>query len=218
MFFGVTRRIKSFFCFGTDLMAGLIADLIVALVGVGSVLALAGVLGGCAYHGGFGNRGMPGGYTLIAVPTFKNITFEAGTEVYFTNAIIRELNRSHVARIVDKSEAQATLEGVVEKIAYTATSQKVGKEGEALPKGTALTDVNRVYVASRVTLRRNSDQTVLWTQVFTSERVYLPPLIGRPGLNSVNAPYDHSARYQAVAAVAIDMMSEAHDRLTENFW
>ncbi len=177
------------------------------------------VVTGCAYHGGFGNRGMPGGYTLIAVPTFKNITFEAGTEVYFTNAIIRELNRSHVASIVDKAEAQATLEGVVEKIAYTATSQRSAKdEGSPLPKGTALTDVNRVYVASRVTLRRNSDGTILWTQVFTSERVYLPPLVATPGLNSVNALYDHSARFQAVAAVALDMMAEAHDRLTENFW
>ncbi len=180
------------------------------------------VLVSCAtYQAGFHGRGMSGGYTLVSVPVFKNMTPEAGVEVDFTNAIIRELSRSKVAQVTQKNAAQATLEGVVEKITYAHESQIKSDPNtltNSLPANTVLTTSYRVYVNTRLTLRRNSDQTVLWTNVFQSERVYSAPVITLAGVNSANATYNHSARYQTIAQIAQDLMAEAHDRLVENYW
>ncbi len=175
-------------------------------------------MGGCAYHGGFGDRALPGGYSLVAVPVFKNQTIEVGSETYFTNALIRELERSKVVRIIPKNDAQATVEGVVEAITYVASSWYEASSNNTLPAGTVLTSTYSVRVTARITLRRNSDQTVLWTNLFEGERSYNAPQITMPGLNSANATYNHSARHQTIAALAQDMMAEAHDRLTENSW
>lgn len=172
----------------------------------------------CAYTGGFGNRALPGGYSLVSVPVFRNQTIEAGGEVYFTNALIRELERSKVVKIVSKSDAQATVEGVVENIAFVPGSKSEAAPGNSLPAQTVLTTSYSVRVTTRITLRRNSDQVVLWTNVFEGERSYNAPQITLPGVNSANATYNHSARHQTIAALALDMMAEAHDRLTENFW
>lgn len=183
-------------------------------------------LSSCAsYQSGFRGRGMSGGYTLVAVPVFKNMTAEAGTEVDFTNAMVRELSRSKVAKVTSKDEAQATLEGVVQSISYTHESQvKHDPTAQAntplftLPANSVLTTSYRVYVVTRLTLRRNSDQAVLWSSDFQSERVYSAPFLTLEGINSANATYNNSARYQTIADIARDLMAEAHDRLVENYW
>lgn len=175
-------------------------------------------LAGCAYHGGFGNRALPGGYSLVAVPVFKNQTIEVGSETYFTNALIRELERSKVVRIIPKTDAQATIEGVVESITLVQGSRFEASPSNTLPTSTVLTTSYSVRVRARVTLRRNSDQTILWTNLFEGERTYNAPRLTAPGINSANATYNHSARHQTISALALDMMAEAHDRLTENFW
>ena len=72
-----------------------------------------GLGSGCAYSVGTGDRRLPEGYKLIAVPVFKNGTQEVGIEVPFTNAMIRELERSQIAQVVPKSNAQVVLEGNV---------------------------------------------------------------------------------------------------------
>ena len=171
---------------------------------------------GCAYRFGLAERRIPGGYELVAVPVFKNETPEVGIETYFTNAMVRELERSKLAKVTDKSHAQVVLEGTVARLRYEKTATVTGASGN-LPNGAALTTEYRIYVTTSLRLRRNSDQKVLWSATFEKETSYLAPKIGVPGLNSANALYNHSAHYQNIALLAVDMMSEAHDRLTENF-
>jgi hypothetical protein len=190
-----------------------------------SAVVLAGLLltllSSCAYRAGLGERQIPGGYQLIAVPMFKNSTDESGAEVYFTDAMIRELERSRIARVVDRSAAQVTLEGNIDSIAFLATNQvlqgAVGAPTE-MPKGTVLNTEYRILLKTTIRLRRNSDQQIVWQGSFTGERSYLAPKITINVLNSSNAPYNHSARYQNFQLMAADLMSEAHDRMTENFW
>lgn len=182
---------------------------------------MVGVVCGCAYRAGFTERRLPGGYDLLAVPVFANATPTTGTEVYFTNAMIRELARSGVVRVTERSSAQATLEGEVQNITFAPVSQIKFEPGDAsnfLPPGTVLTTAYRVQVVTRVQLRRNSDQSVLWANTFVGERTYSAPLIGTTGLTSANALYNHSARYQAVELLAQDLMAQAHDRLLESNW
>ena len=175
------------------------------------------LLSGCAYHLGVRDRKFPGGYEYVAVPVFKNLTQETGTEVYFTNALITELERSNIVSVADKSVAQVTIEGTIKSITYTPSSQTRAADARYLPAGTVLTTEYYVNVDVDLVAKRNSDQKVVWTSQFKSRRSYTAPRIGIRSLNSANALYNHSARYQNVQAIATDMMTEAHDRLTENF-
>jgi hypothetical protein len=174
------------------------------------------VLTSCAYRMGAGDRQLPAGYKAIAVPVFKNRTHEAGIEVYFTNAMVRELERSRTGRVSDKANSQVTLEGVIDSVNYLpgnpVTSPKYN-----LPSNTILNTEYRMILKTTISLVRNSDQKVLWSGSFEGERSYLTPRIGNPTLSSANATYNYSARYQSIQDIAQDLMSQAHDRLTENF-
>ena len=181
---------------------------------------IAGLLAqGCAYRAGMGDRQIPGGYRAIAVPVFKNMTFETGVETYFTNAMIREIERARVGKITDKSDAQVVLEGTVDSVRYVGgnTVSNAEKGGKMLPNNTVLNLQYRILLTTTLRLRRAADQKILWEQSFNGERSYDTPQVAISGLNSVNATYNHSARYQNIQQMASDMMTEAHSRLTENF-
>lgn len=197
---------------GHRLLTSRLFDFFLALLG-------ASLASGCAYRAGFSERRIPGGYDLVSVPTFKNSTPEAGVEVYFTNSLIREVERSKLARVVPKASAQTTLIGSIDRIEYLAGSPTKASRDESnfLPEGTVLNAEYRILATVKLELRRNSDQKSLWAGVFQGERSYQTPRIGVTSLNTANAIYNHSAHYVNLQAMAADMMAEAHDRLTENF-
>lgn len=173
----------------------------------------------CAYRAGYSDRRVPGGYDLVAVPIFKNDTVEAGVEVYFTESIIRELERAKLARVVPKARSQVTLLGTIVRVQYLPGSPTRADSTETnfLPETTVLNAEYRILATVRLELRRNSDQRMLWSSLFQQEKIYSTPRIGTTSLNSANALYNHSARYAKLQSMADEMMAEAHDRLTENF-
>lgn len=93
-----------------------------------------------------------------------------------------------------------------------------------LPNAAVLNSQYQVVVTVRIVARKNSDSSVLWTSDFSSQRQYLAPLLGTPmldngtpGLNTAAPLYNQSSRNDTISRLAHDMMSEAHDRITENF-
>ncbi len=189
-----------------------------------ALILLGGLTTGCAYSMGTGERRLPEGYQLVAIPVFKNSTQEVGIEVPFTNAIIRELARSQIARVVNKTDAQVVLEGDILNVAYTVATQSNCDPKSpaeicklAIPQRTVLNTEYRITVSTKLKLRRVSDSKLLWEQDFNAEKSYLAPRVGLEGLNSANALYNRSARQENISSIASDMMAEAHGRLTENF-
>ncbi len=194
---------------------------------------------GCAYHYGIADRALPGGYRMVAVPVFKNSTPEVGIEVPFTNAMIRELQRTRVGQLADKNSAQVTLEGTIDSVQYLETvqvvPQPVSTSGQSsgpavgnvlLPQpqsqpsivnGEVLNSQYRILLQATLRLRRNSDQKIIWSGTFNNERSYLAPQIGVPGLETADALYNQSAHWQNIEQMATDLMAEAHDQMTENF-
>lgn len=159
-----------------------------------------------------------GGYDKIAIPVFKNKTKETGIEVYYTNAIIRNFERSQVAKVEDTKNAPVTLEGQIVKIEYKPLVRvEGGKELTKLPLKSVLTTSYTVYVTVDLQLKRNSDKKIIWSSDFKGESVYSAPQIESDTVNSANALYNQSARYQEFEKLAKIMMVEAHDRLTESF-
>lgn len=175
----------------------------------------------CAYHFGYEQRDLPGGYKQVAIPVFKNATQQVGIEAYFTNELIRQFNRSQVAEVVNPTTAPVTIEGKIISIKYVhggqLDSEERDKNGIGLPSGSVLTVEYRVLVDSEVLLRRSSDQKVIWSGRFSNEKVYTAPQVRLPVINSANALYNNSARMEVFELMAKDMMAEAHDRMTENF-
>ncbi len=184
---------------------------------LGFLQILVGV--GCAYKIGPGSRSIPGGHQQIAVPVFANRTQEVGIEMSFTNALVREFQRSKIARVVDKPLAQARVEGSIDSIQYLPGAKRVAGDSSAqyLPSGTVVASEYRVLIRASVRVINAADGKTLWTGQFSGERTYAAPLVTIAGVNSVNPLYNLSARRQNIDVMANDMMIEAHDRITENF-
>lgn len=175
----------------------------------------------CAYQLGYRTRRIPGGYRAVSIPVFFNTTQEVGLEAYFTNALIREFERSRVAKITDKSFSPVYIEGRINNVSLIANGQTAANSKSAelryLPKNTVLNTGYRVTVDIHLKLIRNSDKNVIWQQNFVNERVFPAARISVPGINSVNPLYNQSAKHQNIYILAEEMMREAHDRLTERF-
>lgn len=183
------------------------------------VLALGLGSAGCAYKFGFSERTLPGGYTQLAIPMFKNLTPQVGVEASFTDALIQRFARSQVARVSDKESSPITLEGTIHSIDVQDQSKVTNQPGglTTLPDNAVLTTEYRIVVMANVILRRKSDERIVWQGSFSGEKIYAAPRIGMRVLNSANATYNQSARMHTIALLAEEMMTEAHDRITENF-
>jgi hypothetical protein len=201
------------------------------------------LIGGCSsYQFGNAKSAMPGGYDRVAVPLFVNKTQEVGVEAYFTESLRTEFERSKLAKVTSKTDAQVILEGTITSVQFTPTllvaaqppdyskpdqyqnleivapdtASATGKSNP-LPANTILSKEYQTSVTVSIVARKVSDNTVLWRGDFSGQGIYAGPLIGTPSLNASNAIYNQSSRQTTVSRIAKDMMSEAHDRLTENF-
>lgn len=176
-------------------------------------------LSGCAYRLGAAARTIPGGYRQISVPVFKNKTQETGIEVAFSNALIQEFQRSRIARVVDNSLSEVAVVGEIDSIQYLPGSPRKAGEASAqyLPTGTVIASEYRILMRVTVRIVRQADGTELWSGSFSGERTYAAPQVTLAGVNSVNPLYNLSARRQNIDIMANDIMTEAHDRITENF-
>ena len=189
-------------------------------------VVLFSLLSACAYRWGFTDRKLPGSYDQVAVPIFENKSEEVGIEVDFTNAFVNRMERSKAAHIVDKNMAPAVIEGSIERVLVTLgpgvtgvgkDNKDANKEIPNLPEQAVLSTEYHVVVYAKIILRRTSDQSVLWQSAFSGEKSYQGPRIGTPIVNSANALYNQSARRDTIRQLAEDMMTEAHNRMTENF-
>lgn len=174
---------------------------------------------GCAYRLGSGTRSLPGGYSQISVPIFKNKTQETGVEVGFTNALLQEFLRSKAGQVVDEPKAEVRVEGEITSITYTPESPvtRDTPAGRFLPKGAVLASRYRILTDVSLRVVRRSDSEVVWEGRFRGERTYAAPQVHMAGVNSVNPLYNLSARRQNLDVLAQEMMIEAHSRMTENF-
>jgi outer membrane lipopolysaccharide assembly protein LptE/RlpB len=68
---------------------------------------------GCGYQLAGKETHVPPGLNSIAIPTFKNQTFEPGIEIQFTQAFLNEFIQDRRVNVVSREEADCSLEGVV---------------------------------------------------------------------------------------------------------
>jgi len=85
-----------------------------------SLLALS-----CAYYGTTSRTA--GDIARIAVPYFSNMTSEPDVEIEITDEIVRGIARDNTLKVVDETEADATLEGAVTKYRNTPFTLEQGE-------------------------------------------------------------------------------------------
>ena len=189
-----------------------------SVVKIGFALGLAILLSSCAYKLKATQRQLPGGYQTVAVPVFKNKTQETGIEVSFTNALIKQFHKSEVAHLSESNVADVVAMGTIEALTYEPQGPvQLGDKAPYLPKGTVLATSYRVLMTVSLNLVRQSDKQVLWSSSFKGETSYSAPHVTVSSVNTVNPLYNLSARRQYIDDLAQDMMTEAHNQLTESF-
>lgn len=174
------------------------------------------LLSGCAYKLKSSHRHIPGGYERVIVPIFVNRSMEPGIEVGFTNSLIQQVQNSKVARIVEDKLAEVKIQGVIESVTYEPQGKRVASDSApSLPQGAVLASEYRILVKVRVTLSRTSDGQVIWSSPFQGETTYTAPQVTLSGVNTVNPLYNLSARRQNIQTLALDLMTEAFNLMTE---
>ncbi len=178
-------------------------------------LVLAIGLSSCAYNISSDKKQLPGGYDHVFLPPFSNRTKLPGIEIYFTNSLGREIRRAAIAKVSDKDTSQVTIEGTIQDLRFapSAPSESI----KQLPKYATLFTSYRIFLETAVTVRRNSDNQIIWSGVIRGEKSYDSPQVASAGINTVDPLYNHSARHQYISQLAQDMMIEAFDRMTEQF-
>jgi outer membrane lipopolysaccharide assembly protein LptE/RlpB len=77
---------------------------------------------GCGYQMVGKETHVPPGLNSLAIPTFKNQTFEPGIEVPFTQGFLREFIQDRRVHVVDRAEADSVLEGVIKDFSIHSVS------------------------------------------------------------------------------------------------
>jgi len=119
-----------------------------------TVLFLVAVLGasGCGYHRAGTANPLLAGINTIAIPYFKNDTFEAGLESIFTRAFADEFIQSKRLRVVPIDAADVILRGTLKSFREEILSYD--RDDKAMEY--------RVHVTLDLSLERRESGEILW--------------------------------------------------------
>jgi len=102
---------------------------------------------------------VPPGLNSVAIPTFKNETFEPGIEVQFTQGFLREFIQDRRVKVVGRSEADSILEGVIRS--FNIFSVSYDRSGLVLEY--------QADVVLDLTLKKKTGE-ILWAEKNLSEK------------------------------------------------
>jgi outer membrane lipopolysaccharide assembly protein LptE/RlpB len=113
---------------------------------------------GCGYQLVGKETHVPTGLNSLAIPTFMNQTLEPGIEVFFTQAFLKEFIQDRRVKILDRSEADSILEGVIKDFQiYSVAYDRSGLATEY-----------QTTVVIDLTLKKRTGET-LWKEKDISE-------------------------------------------------
>jgi hypothetical protein len=151
---------------------------------------------------------VPPGLNSIAIPTFKNQTFEPGIEILFTQAFLNEFIQDKRVKVVSRAEADSILEGVVKH--FTISSVAYGSSG--------FVSQYQIVVLVDLTLKDRAGK-VLWVEKDVRETEWFrAPSIGVTSQNSGTSGVTNEANKQAAIQKTAGFMAERiRNRFFYNF-
>ncbi|MBI4042403.1 MAG: LptE family protein [Deltaproteobacteria bacterium] len=125
---------------------------------------------GCGYHLQPAQRSLPRGIKRVAVPVFDNNTLAAGLELDYTNALIRELAKSHWVEIAASSEdAEGILEGKLVSLSKTGAGHGIYRNNNEKE----LVSEYLVELTVQLKLRDVKTREILWENEVNQPARYL---------------------------------------------
>jgi outer membrane lipopolysaccharide assembly protein LptE/RlpB len=95
------------------------------------------LLAACGYQMVGKETHVPPGLNSVAVPTFKNRTYEPGIEVPFTQAFLNEFILDRRVNVVSRAQADSLLEGIITN--FTMYSVSFDQSGRVVEYQTNIT-------------------------------------------------------------------------------
>jgi len=145
---------------------------------------------GCGYQLVGKETHVPPGLTSVAIPTFANQTFEPGIEVPFTRGFLREFIQDRRVKVLDRGDADSTLEGIIKYLSIASVSYDASgfvleyqttviidvtlkkRTGEIIWKESDLSETRYYRASSNVLLSEASkDLAIQQIGTFVGERV-----------------------------------------------
>lgn len=163
------------------------------------VVVAAGVLAGCGYRFAGHDNPLLADRTTIAIPYFRNSTYEPGVEALFTHAFVEEFLESRRLQVVPPDRADLILDGTVQELQdHTIAYSSDDKAREY-----------RVVVQLRVTVRDRVSGAVLW------KRDRLVHAEEYPVGDSI--AFTEAAKARALQALARDLAERVHESMLQGF-
>ena len=107
------------------------------------------------------------GLNSLAIPTFVNQTFEPGIEVFFTQAFLKEFIQDRRVKILDRSEADSILEGVIKDFQiYSVAYDRSGLATEY--QTTVVIDLTLKKRTGEILWRENNISETRWYRTSSS--------------------------------------------------
>jgi len=153
---------------------------------------------GCGYHLARMGSTLPDGVHRIAIPIFKNLTYEAGIEDTLTDALITEFLRTKWVELSSVDDADAVVKGLVKD--FVTSPIAFGSTEFALEY--------RVSLSCRIEIL-DKEGKVIWLEekISDSEEYEVTADIFQSETN----------KKQAVALLARDLMRQVHDQIFNGF-
>lgn len=165
----------------------------------GIVALLFGLIAGCGYHlAGMGSS-LPPDVRKIAIPQFSNKTLRPDIENQFTNALLDEFVKGRKVAVVEESEADAVVSGIVTGFETVPISFKGGD----------VIQEYRVTVRLEVSFIKKSDESVIWKDKNVS---YYSEYRNDPDLAISEANRD-----AAIKKIAVDVARQLYSNILEGF-
>ncbi len=179
----------------------------------------------CGYHRARLDNPLLANVKTIAIPYFKNKTFEPEAEKIFTNAFINEFIESRKLQIVGPTEADVILYGTVRNMKEEAVAHN--KDDKSLE--------NIIQMVVDVQLEERTTGKVLWKRkglrhgedypIFTDTSSQTAEPAKRKGLrHGESTPIDTSgiqsseaSKRMALQKIAVDLAERVHDSIMMGF-
>jgi len=157
------------------------------------------VCAGCGYRLARPDNPLLDGIETIAVPYFKNKTFEPGAEALFTNALVNEFIAGKRLRVVSEDSADVVVHGTIQKLLDTSLAYSA--DDKALHY--------RVRVTLDVYLQNRRTGEIVWKR---SNMVH-----GEEFPVGAAIVISEAAKRSALTRLAEDLAERIHDSIMQGF-
>ena len=182
----------------------------------------------CGYNWGHETRELPGGHKTVYVEMFKNQTKELGLESQFQKALANELQRSGFAIVTNRNQAEVIIKGDVLAASVMGTASESSFKSRDFSNSDPTLRTTRNFQApffitynlkmmANVRAIRSRDKQLIWQSTLSGSQTFQSARLRAEGLRSSNVLYNEARKKETIKLVAKEMMSDAFDRLTENF-